>query len=98
MNILQFFEVLEMCVMQSDSLIIDCKISNTSKVETNLCRAKKMMCRNAAHPDLHGHYREARYTQTKHHWWWKANYVFEGIRVLRNYTGEFAHFNGPAEP
>ena len=38
-------------------------------------------------PDLYGHYREARYSQTKHHWWWKTNFVFSQIRTLRNYHG-----------
>ena len=36
-------------------------------------RAVKAGCVNAQHPDKYGHYREARFTQTKHHWWWKAN-------------------------
>lgn len=40
------------------------------------------------HPDLYGHYREAKFTQTKHHWWWKANRVFEQLEVTRNHTGE----------
>ena len=53
----------------------------------NRCRAQQIKCRNADHPDVHGHYREARYTQTKHHWWWKANFVFGRIETLRNYTG-----------
>jgi len=44
-------------------------------------------CINAVSPDLYGHYREARYSQTKHHWWWKTNFVFSQIRTLRNYHG-----------
>jgi hypothetical protein len=37
---------------------------------------------------LYGHYREAKFTQTKHHWWWKANRVFDQLRATRNYNGE----------
>ncbi|RWS25329.1 alpha-1:6-mannosyl-glycoprotein 2-beta-N-acetylglucosaminyltransferase-like protein [Leptotrombidium deliense] len=31
--------------------------------------------------------RDAKYQQIKHHWFWKLNYVFEGLRVTRNFTG-----------
>jgi alpha-1,6-mannosyl-glycoprotein beta-1,2-N-acetylglucosaminyltransferase len=44
-------------------------------------------CQNANFPDLYGHYREAAYTQTKHHWWWKANRVFDQLEVTRFHTG-----------
>ncbi|KAL0269763.1 UNVERIFIED_CONTAM: hypothetical protein PYX00_007389 [Menopon gallinae] len=44
-------------------------------------------CYNAAWPDLYGHYREARFTQTKHHWWWKANRVFSQLEATRHHTG-----------
>uniref|UniRef100_A0A8D8ZUS3 Alpha-1,6-mannosyl-glycoprotein 2-beta-N-acetylglucosaminyltransferase n=1 Tax=Cacopsylla melanoneura TaxID=428564 RepID=A0A8D8ZUS3_9HEMI len=44
-------------------------------------------CNNAEHPDLYGHYREAKFTQTKHHWWWKANRVFNQLDVTRNFQG-----------
>lgn len=44
-------------------------------------------CQNANFPDLYGHYREAAYTQTKHHWWWKANRVFDQLEVMRFHTG-----------
>lgn len=44
-------------------------------------------CTNMDHPDLYGHYREAKFTQTKHHWWWKANRVFDQLEVTRNHTG-----------
>lgn len=46
-----------------------------------------MKCNNALYPDLYGHYREAKFTQTKHHWWWKVNRVFNQLEVTRNYTG-----------
>ena len=46
-------------------------------------------CINGEFPDLYGHYREARYSQMKHHWWWKTNFVFSNIRILQNYDGIF---------
>ncbi|XP_059475133.1 alpha-1,6-mannosyl-glycoprotein 2-beta-N-acetylglucosaminyltransferase isoform X2 [Neocloeon triangulifer] len=50
-------------------------------------QAQKIKCINADHPDLYGHYREAKFTQTKHHWWWKANRVFDHLEVTKNHTG-----------
>lgn len=50
-------------------------------------RAANLKCTNAQHPDLYGHYREAKFTQPKHHWWWKANRVFDQLIVTRNHTG-----------
>ncbi|KAF5278706.1 hypothetical protein FQA39_LY18366 [Lamprigera yunnana] len=44
-------------------------------------------CNNALYPDLYGHYREAKFTQTKHHWWWKTNRVFHQLDVTRNHLG-----------
>ncbi|XP_055679499.1 alpha-1,6-mannosyl-glycoprotein 2-beta-N-acetylglucosaminyltransferase isoform X2 [Lutzomyia longipalpis] len=44
-------------------------------------------CNNALYPDLYGHYREAKFTQTKHHWWWKANRVFNELEVTRFHSG-----------
>lgn len=44
-------------------------------------------CNNAAYPDKYGHYREARYCQTKHHWFWKLHHVFDGVNVMKNYQG-----------
>ncbi|XP_065165556.1 alpha-1,6-mannosyl-glycoprotein 2-beta-N-acetylglucosaminyltransferase isoform X1 [Atheta coriaria] len=44
-------------------------------------------CNNALYPDLYGHYREAKFTQTKHHWWWKANRVFNQLDVTHNHSG-----------
>ncbi|KAI6201300.1 Alpha-1,6-mannosyl-glycoprotein 2-beta-N-acetylglucosaminyltransferase [Aphelenchoides besseyi] len=41
--------------------------------------ASQRNCNNHAHPDKYGHYRVAQLTQIKHHWWWKMNYVFDGI-------------------
>ncbi|KHJ89605.1 N-acetylglucosaminyltransferase II [Oesophagostomum dentatum] len=41
--------------------------------------AKAMQCQNFEHPDKYGNYRVAKIAQIKHHWWWKMNYVFDGI-------------------
>ncbi|XP_052771570.1 alpha-1,6-mannosyl-glycoprotein 2-beta-N-acetylglucosaminyltransferase-like isoform X2 [Mya arenaria] len=49
--------------------------------------AVKKKCKNAAYPDKYGHYREARYCQTKHHWLWKLHHVFEHVQVMSNYEG-----------
>lgn len=53
--------------------------------------ARRAGCLNAEHPDSYGHYREARVTQTKHHWWWKLHFVWERVRAMRGYSG-FAVF------
>jgi len=50
-------------------------------------QALKAGCINAQHPDKYGHYREAKYTQTKHHWFWKVNHVFDHISALQHHTG-----------
>nr|CAG4636855.1 EOG090X0302 [Ceriodaphnia reticulata] len=55
--------------------------------DINKERAIAIGCSNAETPDLYGHYREARYSQTKHHWWWKTNFIFGEIRALRDYNG-----------
>jgi alpha-1,6-mannosyl-glycoprotein beta-1,2-N-acetylglucosaminyltransferase len=62
--------------------------------------AAKIKCHNYKHPDTYGHYREARYTQTKHHWFWKGNHLFNNMRLLQNFTGpvvflEEDHFVAP---
>lgn len=49
-----------------------------------------MGCVNSKWPDLYGHYREAKFTQTKHHWWWKANRIYNELRVTKNYDGKYA--------
>lgn len=63
-------------------------------------KALQTRCNNAEHPDKYGHYREARFTMTKHHWWWKANTVFDSLNITRNYNGpvlflEEDHFVAP---
>lgn len=44
-------------------------------------------CLGAEHPDKYGHYRESKFTQIKHHWWWKANQVFNHLKIMKAYTG-----------
>jgi len=50
-------------------------------------QAQRLKCLNADWPDLYGHYREAKFTQTKHHWWWKANRIFDQLRVTKKHDG-----------
>ncbi|XP_025974069.2 alpha-1,6-mannosyl-glycoprotein 2-beta-N-acetylglucosaminyltransferase [Dromaius novaehollandiae] len=49
--------------------------------------ALRLGCLNAQYPDSFGHYREARFSQTKHHWWWKLHFVWERVRALREHAG-----------
>ncbi|XP_037541199.1 alpha-1,6-mannosyl-glycoprotein 2-beta-N-acetylglucosaminyltransferase [Nematolebias whitei] len=49
--------------------------------------ARRTGCLNAEHPDSYGHYREARVTQTKHHWWWKLHFVWERVHAMQGYSG-----------
>jgi len=49
--------------------------------------ALKLGCINAEYPDSFGHYREAKFTQTKHHWWWKLHFVWDRVRVLKDHGG-----------
>lgn len=44
-------------------------------------------CQNAYYHDLYGHYREAVFTQMKHHWWWKLNRIFDQLEVTRHHMG-----------
>lgn len=48
----------------------------------------KIHCINAKNPDHNGIYRKANIAQTKHHWWWKVNTVFDQLQVVKNYTGK----------
>uniref|UniRef100_A0A915DWP9 Alpha-1,6-mannosyl-glycoprotein 2-beta-N-acetylglucosaminyltransferase n=1 Tax=Ditylenchus dipsaci TaxID=166011 RepID=A0A915DWP9_9BILA len=41
--------------------------------------AADLKCLNWKYPDKYGHYRIPSLTQIKHHWWWKMNYVFDGV-------------------
>ncbi|XP_072266105.1 alpha-1,6-mannosyl-glycoprotein 2-beta-N-acetylglucosaminyltransferase-like [Pyxicephalus adspersus] len=44
-------------------------------------------CTNAEYPDSHGHYREATFTQEKHHWWWKLHFTWQTLREVVGYSG-----------
>jgi len=37
--------------------------------------AQSSDCQNSQYPDLNGHYRDVKYTQIKHHFWWKLTAV-----------------------
>jgi len=50
-------------------------------------KSPSINCTNSEWPDIHGHYREAKFTQTKHHWWWKANHIFHNLAVTQQFTG-----------
>ncbi|RWS09928.1 alpha-1:6-mannosyl-glycoprotein 2-beta-N-acetylglucosaminyltransferase-like protein [Dinothrombium tinctorium] len=49
--------------------------------------AKEINCTNADHPDTYGHFREAKFAQMKHHWFWKINFVFD--ELLPDHNGYF---------
>ncbi|MFT7817331.1 alpha-1,6-mannosyl-glycoprotein 2-beta-N-acetylglucosaminyltransferase [Arapaima gigas] len=49
--------------------------------------ALKLGCINAEYPDSFGHYREAKFSQTKHHWWWKLHFVWERVKALKDHNG-----------
>ncbi|KAF2890148.1 hypothetical protein ILUMI_16025 [Ignelater luminosus] len=48
--------------------------------------AVQMGCINAFNTDSSGDYRNPQLCQTKHHWWWKANRVFN-LASLQSYKG-----------
>lgn len=50
-------------------------------------RALESHCNSAEHPDKYGHYRESKFAQIKHHWWWKANHAFNRLTITKEYTG-----------
>uniref|UniRef100_A0A8C7Y0K2 Alpha-1,6-mannosyl-glycoprotein 2-beta-N-acetylglucosaminyltransferase n=1 Tax=Oryzias sinensis TaxID=183150 RepID=A0A8C7Y0K2_9TELE len=49
--------------------------------------ALKLGCINAEFPDSFGHYREAKFSQTKHHWWWKLHFVWDRVHYLKDHKG-----------
>ena len=77
------------------NIIITCKITGgilLKVINKQICinfRAERLGCINSKWPDLYGHYREAKFTQTKHHWWWKANRIFNELRATMYYNGEY---------
>ncbi|XP_003740359.1 alpha-1,6-mannosyl-glycoprotein 2-beta-N-acetylglucosaminyltransferase [Galendromus occidentalis] len=52
-------------------------------------QAEAIHCQNYGFPDLHGHYREGKFCQTKHHWWWKINRVMDALNVTMFHRGPF---------
>lgn len=59
----------------------DCPRNITRKL------AERDQCKNYQYPDMYGHYREARFTQIKHHVWWKLNRVFDQLEATKNNNG-----------
>ncbi|XP_054168631.1 alpha-1,6-mannosyl-glycoprotein 2-beta-N-acetylglucosaminyltransferase-like [Oppia nitens] len=51
--------------------------------------AVKIGCINRLSADTFGHYREAKYSQTKHHFWWKINIIFDLLNITRHHLGNF---------
>lgn len=49
--------------------------------------ARELQCNNQFHPDMYGHFREARFTQMKHHWWWKLNRIFDQLEATKHHNG-----------
>lgn len=50
-------------------------------------QARERGCNNAEFPDMYGHYREVGVVQIKHHWFWKLNMVFSGMREIHKNVG-----------
>ncbi|XP_002735827.1 alpha-1,6-mannosyl-glycoprotein 2-beta-N-acetylglucosaminyltransferase-like [Saccoglossus kowalevskii] len=50
-------------------------------------KAEEVKCNNWENPDQYGHYREPKYTMTKHHWWWKLQHVFTGLQATVSHDG-----------
>lgn len=55
--------------------------------DASFVEARRMKCKNYKHPDSYGHYREAKFTQMKHHWWWKLNVIFDSLNVTKYHNG-----------
>ncbi|RWS23745.1 alpha-1:6-mannosyl-glycoprotein 2-beta-N-acetylglucosaminyltransferase-like isoform X3, partial [Leptotrombidium deliense] len=49
--------------------------------------AIRMKCNSAEFPDKYGHYRESKFTQMKHHWFWKLNFIFDRLKISINFEG-----------
>ncbi|XP_009858387.2 alpha-1,6-mannosyl-glycoprotein 2-beta-N-acetylglucosaminyltransferase-like [Ciona intestinalis] len=47
-------------------------------------QALERKCNNAEYPDMFGNYREVNFVQIKHHWFWKLNMAFSGIRAFKH--------------
>lgn len=56
--------------------------------------AIKSNCNNAYYPDTYGHYREVKFVQLKHHWLWKLNMIYYGIRIFHDLQQPVAMLEG----
>eukprot|EP00040_Diaphanoeca_grandis_P030991 m.184520 g.184520 ORF g.184520 m.184520 type:complete len:498 (+) comp32195_c0_seq2:156-1649(+) len=65
----------------------DCPVKHADGTWVTPEEAETLNCQNKKSPDTYNHYREARYTQIKHHWWWKANFLFDEMKILAKHTG-----------
>ncbi|XP_054260420.1 alpha-1,6-mannosyl-glycoprotein 2-beta-N-acetylglucosaminyltransferase-like isoform X2 [Macrosteles quadrilineatus] len=52
-----------------------------------VAEARSRECEGAQTPDQNGHFRQAEVSQSKHHWWWMYNMVFEKVHILKQYNG-----------
>jgi len=58
----------------------------------------ELKCQNAETPDKYGHYREARFSQIKHHWFWKVrNWIFCLLVRVPTPPGKFFKIPGPGK-
>lgn len=55
--------------------------------DTPRLEAEQMKCQNYESPDMYGHYREAKFTQMKHHWWWKLNRIYDQLEATKHHEG-----------
>lgn len=52
-------------------------------------KAEEIECANWRWPDKYGHYRVAKFTQIKHHWWWKVRFSHPAqIEMIFVYSDE----------
>eukprot|EP01052_Picozoa_sp_SAG31_P015144 SAG31_NODE_965_length_10696_cov_10.487213_5_plen_350_part_00 len=77
------------CNVQGSPTRAEAKRSGTLITQSILCDSAFMVlacvgCLNWATPDKFGHYREAKFTAVKHHWWWQFNFVFSQLKVTTN--------------
>lgn len=50
-------------------------------------KPKYLNCTNANWYDTYGHFRESKFTQIKHHWLWKMEFVFKHLYATRYFEG-----------
>ncbi|XP_053462012.1 alpha-1,6-mannosyl-glycoprotein 2-beta-N-acetylglucosaminyltransferase-like [Nycticebus coucang] len=67
--------------------MMDCSDPRDCPRDLQKNAALKLGCINAEYPDSFSHYREAKFSQTKHHWWWKLHSVWERVKILQDYSG-----------